>query len=123
MITRLKQVYRSVDDVDLFIGGVLETPVRGALVGPTFACIIGDQFSRLKKADRFFYDLTHQLHSFNESKNLPFPHSYVQQLTDNDNSGQMNEIRKASLARIICDNSDGTIRSIQPSVLRTAGAG
>lgn len=67
MITLLKQIYRSVDDVDLFVGGMLETPVNDALVGPTFVCIIGDQFVRLKKADRFFYDLSSQLHSFSES--------------------------------------------------------
>lgn len=67
MITQLKHIYRSVDDVDLFVGGILETPVYDSLVGPTFLCIIGDQFARLKKADRFFYDAGNQLHSFNQS--------------------------------------------------------
>ena len=45
------------DDVDLFIGGVAERPLPGALLGPTFTCIIGDQFARSKKSDRFAYDL------------------------------------------------------------------
>ena len=67
MITQLKHIYRSVDDVDLFVGGILETPLHDSLVGPTFLCIIGDQFVRLKKADRFFYDTGNQLHSFNQS--------------------------------------------------------
>jgi peroxidase len=60
----LQQIYGSVDDIDLFIGGIHETPVEGALVGPTFLCIIGDQFARLKKSDRYFYDVGGTPHSF-----------------------------------------------------------
>lgn len=55
-ITRLARLYGSVDEVDLYIGGVSEKPLKDALVGPTFVCIIGDQFSRLRRGDRFFYE-------------------------------------------------------------------
>ena len=62
----MKRVYSKVEDIDLFIGGLLEEPNKAsrAIVGDTFLCIIGDQFSRLKKGDRFFYDLGKQTGSF-----------------------------------------------------------
>jgi peroxidase len=41
--TKLQEVYNSVDDIDLYIGGVAESSVRGGVVGPTFACLIADQ--------------------------------------------------------------------------------
>merc|ERR1712157_646320 len=65
-ISHLQQMYRSVDDVDLYVGGFLEQPHHDSLVGPVFKCIIGDQFARLKKGDRFFYDL-------GTDSNLMFP--------------------------------------------------
>jgi peroxidase len=60
----LQNAYSTVDDVDLFVGGLYETPVPGGIVGPTFACIIGDQFSRLKYGDSYFYDLIGEPHNF-----------------------------------------------------------
>ena len=44
---KLKEVYESVDDIDLYVGGVGETSVRGGVVGPTFACLIADQVCRI----------------------------------------------------------------------------
>ena len=54
---KLRRLYRSVDDIDLYVGGFLERPHGDSILGPTFKCIIGDQFARLKLGDRFFYDL------------------------------------------------------------------
>jgi len=59
----LASVYDSIDDVDLWIGGLAELHVDGAMVGETFMAIITDQFRRLRDGDRFFYlgELDHLL--------------------------------------------------------------
>merc|ERR1712107_749367 len=57
-------------------------------------CIIGVQFARLKKGDKFFYDL-----GLSQQRAFTL--------------GLLEEIRKTSMARIICDNTDEVDR-IQP---------
>jgi len=64
----LTSVYSSVDDIDLFIAGLTETPVTGGLVGPTFSCLIGENFNKLKYGDRFFYELGGQPGSFSSGE-------------------------------------------------------
>ncbi|CAB3381413.1 Hypothetical predicted protein [Cloeon dipterum] len=94
-IAALQNVYADVDEVDLFPALVAERPLKGALVGPTLACILGDQFVRLRRGDRFFYEESGQTGSFTPE--------------------QLAEIKKTSLARILCDNSDDMVR-LQPLV-------
>lgn len=65
-INRLATVYPSVDEVDLFVGAVSEKPAQGAMLGPTFVCLVGDQFARLRRADRFFYEESNQLSTFSK---------------------------------------------------------
>ena len=101
------------EDVDLFIAGVSERPAKGAVVGPTFQCIIADQFLRLKRGDRYFYDLGGQSGSFTEGieNRKYFSWHFLIQLFV-DLSEQLDEIRKTSYSRIVCDNS--FVQFIQP---------
>ncbi len=52
---QLKQLYGSVDNIDLWVGALAENHLRGSSVGPTLKAIISDQFQRLRDGDRFFY--------------------------------------------------------------------
>jgi peroxidase len=62
---QLAAAYNSVDDIDLYVGGFLELPVPGGILGPTFSCLIAENFAKVKQNDRFFYELGGQPHSFN----------------------------------------------------------
>jgi hypothetical protein len=42
--------------VEFTVGGSLEAIVPGTLVGPTFLCILAEQFYRTRKGDRFFFE-------------------------------------------------------------------
>ncbi|KAA0192579.1 Heme binding peroxidase-1 [Hyalella azteca] len=94
IIERLKRIYDHVDDIDLFTGGLIETPLHGGLIGPTFGCIMGIQFRNLRKCDRFWYENSDPLVRFTDS--------------------QLTEIRKVTLSRLLCDNCE-TVDSEQRS--------
>ncbi|CAK1595766.1 unnamed protein product [Parnassius mnemosyne] len=95
LVRKLKKLYRHIDDIDLFTGGMGERPVIGGLVGPTFACIIAQQFSNLRKGDRFWYE------------NGGFESSFT--------PAQLQQIRRISLAQVLCRTLD-SIDSVQPFV-------
>ena len=52
----IRDSYNTVDDVDLWAGGLAEAHVNGGLVGETFNAIIAEQFIRSRDGDRFFYE-------------------------------------------------------------------
>ena len=52
---RFASVYESIDDVDLWVGGIAEDAVNGGLLGETFNLIVSEQFQRSRDGDRFFY--------------------------------------------------------------------
>ncbi|XP_021946283.1 peroxidasin homolog [Folsomia candida] len=86
------KLYESPWDVDLFPGAMVEYPVKGGLLSPTFSCILGQTFLNLRRGDRFWYE--------NPGQFSPV---------------QLQNIRNISLSRVICDTSDG-IRTMQPIV-------
>ena len=88
-----EKYYQSPDDIDLWSAGVAERPLPGSMVGPTFACIIGQQFLNLRKGDRFWYEAGDHAGAFT--------------------TGQLQEIRTASLARVVCDCMDD-VEKLQP---------
>jgi len=99
-VGELKSVYSHVGDVDLWIGGLMERPLPGALLGPTFAWILQEQFGRSRQADRFFY-------SGAGGAGLT--------------AGQVSAIERHSLARLLCDNSP--VDFLQPLAMRAASQG
>jgi hypothetical protein len=55
---RLAAVYDDVDAIDVWVGGLAEDRVRGALVGELIVEVLKDQFERLRDGDRFWYTRT-----------------------------------------------------------------
>ena len=82
----LKKVYNHPDDIELFSGGLAETPFSGGVVGRTFNCLIARQFEALKMGDRFFFTHLGEAGSFDDD--------------------QLENIRERTLANVICDNTD-----------------
>lgn len=85
-IHRFTSLYVSPDDIDLWTAGISEYPIQGALLGPVFTCLIGEQFANIRRGDRFWYE------------NSGWPSQFTPE--------QLSEIRKVKVARLLCDNSD-----------------
>ncbi|XP_052080311.1 myeloperoxidase-like isoform X1 [Mytilus californianus] len=92
----LRKIYRHPDDIDLYVGGISENHVPDGAVGPTFACIIGQQFRDIKFGDRFWYENNFTITGFTLD--------------------QVNEIKKVKLSQIICEGSD--VNSVQENALK-----
>ena len=89
-LVRLLTTYGSLDTAELWLTGLAEDRPSDGLLGATFACIFGLTFKGVREGDRFFWLR---------------PRVFTRR--------QRNSIRSDSIARVICDNSDG-ITSIQP---------
>ncbi|XP_017781292.1 PREDICTED: thyroid peroxidase-like [Nicrophorus vespilloides] len=98
-IQRFRSLYTHVEDIDLYPGGLAERPVRGGVVGPTFACIIAQQFSNFRKGDRFWYE------------NGNFESSFT--------PAQLQQIRRLTYAHILCHVLP-EVQTLQPFVFLTS---
>lgn len=94
VLVKLVKIYGKLDDVELIIAGLSEEPGKGALLGPTFACILGLAFSRIRDTDRYWYE-----------NDLP-PSTFKMK--------QLKEIRKSSLSKLFCLHAK--VKAIQPNV-------
>ncbi|KAK9306660.1 hypothetical protein QLX08_002738 [Tetragonisca angustula] len=87
-VMKLASLYASPDDVDLAVGGALETHVQG-LTGPTYLCIFIKQFYQTRVGDRYWFESGDHKLAFTIE--------------------QLNEIRKSSISRLLCDNGDDIV--------------
>lgn len=107
-------MYESPEDVDLTVGGSLEKIVPGTLAGPTFLCILTEQFYRSRVGDRFWFENGHHGSPFTIGKGRYPRYCGIRLLIMNDFfAEQLNEIRKSSISRLLCDNAHH-VEALQP---------
>ncbi|XP_010988698.2 eosinophil peroxidase [Camelus dromedarius] len=75
-------LYRTPDNIDIWIGAIAEPLLPGARVGPLLACLFENQFTRARNGDRFWWQ-----------KRGVFT------------KRQRQALRQISLSRIVCDNT------------------
>lgn len=52
---KIMELYHNPDNIDVWLGGLMEDFLPGARTGPLFACIIGKQIKALRDGDRWVY--------------------------------------------------------------------
>ncbi|XP_068626803.1 peroxidase-like [Battus philenor] len=103
-VEMLQNLYETPNDVELVVAGSLERNVPEAQTGPTFLCIITEQFYRTRVGDRYFYEN-------GDDPETAFTLS------------QLESIRLgSSMARLLCDNADN-IQLMQPRAFQQIGFG
>ncbi|KAJ6648728.1 Peroxidase [Pseudolycoriella hygida] len=82
----LKKVYKSYKDVEFYVGGILElfASVANPLAGPTFGCVIGENYRNTMGGDIYFF--THPEN----------PHPMT--------TAQIDAISKYSFSNLLCTN-------------------
>jgi peroxidase len=103
----LKQAYGSVDEIDLWTGGLAEDHVAGSIIGSTFGRIIGDQFAALRDGDRFYFEnQKFDRHTLNEIKSTTLSDLI---LRDTDTTAMQSD------AFVATERHSGTLGDIDPA--------
>ncbi|XP_017287235.1 peroxidasin isoform X2 [Kryptolebias marmoratus] len=93
---KLRRLYGTPLNIDLFPAMMSEDLVPGSRLGPTLMCLLALQFRRVRDGDRFWY----------ENPGVFTP-------------AQLTQLKQASLARVLCDNGDNITR-VQKDVFTVA---
>jgi len=92
VVSAYRNLYGSVEDIDLFSAGISEHHADGgAMVGPTFGCLLGEAFRNARQGDHYWYENHDTAHKFT--------------------SDQLRELRKITWSRLICDFVTGGEKS------------
>ncbi|MEE6476698.1 hypothetical protein FKM82_011185 [Ascaphus truei] len=93
---KLKRLYGSPLNIDLFPALMVEDIIPESRLGPTLMCLLTTQFKHIRNGDRLWY----------ENPGVFSP-------------AQLTQIKQTSLARVLCDNGDNITR-VQQDVFRVA---
>ncbi|XP_073530329.1 peroxidasin homolog isoform X1 [Phyllobates terribilis] len=96
VIEKLRRLYGSPLNIDLFPALMAEDIIPGSRLGSTLMCLLTTQFRNIRNGDRFWH----------ENPGVFTP-------------AQLTQIKQTSLARVLCDNGDN-ITKVQPDVFKMA---
>ncbi|KAL0969374.1 hypothetical protein UPYG_G00226210 [Umbra pygmaea] len=83
VVGKIMDLYKHSDNIDVWLGGLVEEPLPGSRTGPLFSCLIGKQMGELRDGDRFWWE---RRGVFTQRQRM--------------------ELQIHSLSRVICDNSE-----------------
>lgn len=99
----LASLYKDVNDIDAYVGGLAEDHVSGGSLGPVFQRIWIEQFSRIRAGDRFYFQRDNAF-TLMEKRLLPT----VQFLTNPEFQG-------GAMRRIILENTSLKPEEVNPN--------
>ncbi|KAJ8733052.1 hypothetical protein PYW07_015651 [Mythimna separata] len=102
VLEKLSKEYESVEDIDLLAAIWVERSIKNGRVPYMFYNIVVEQLIRTMQSDRHWYERPNRPHAFT--------------------SEQLYEIRKATIARVLCDVGD-SVTHIQPKAFQEIGPG
>ncbi|XP_046532549.1 lactoperoxidase isoform X2 [Equus quagga] len=88
---KLLDLYRTPDNIDIWVGGIAEPLVERGRVGSLLACLLGKQFQQIRDGDRFWWEN---------------PGVFTEK--------QRDSLQKVSFSRLVCDNTHITKVPVDP---------